>query len=368
MVPYPDLRWRPTPTPLRRVALVAACVAAAAGLMPPAAAQAQDEMQEARRAFERGDELYESGEFERAAEKFERAYELSERSELLFNIGKAYQKAGRLERAEQFLQRYLEENPEARNRQQVVDDVVEIQQKLAARMGSVEVASPENLEVHVDGESESRCTTPCTVSLEPGEHELAVRSGTEIVDSRSIDVSKSSSKTLEFSAANSGALHVRTRSGEGAVFLDGTERGTLPMSEPLTVAAGTHELRIRSGSGDEWAGEIAVEPGETTRLLVAAGTDTGDGPEGGGRTRRTVAYVMAGASVALIGGGLLLGRAASDTHDVLSRQRRRGAVDPELIDKGRTEQTGANVLLGAGAAALLVGGSLFTWELLESSD
>jgi len=332
-------------------------------------AAAEEDMQKAREAFERGKQLYEEEKYEEAADAFQTAYEYSERTELLYNIGKSYHESGELAKAEEYFQKYLDENPKASNREEVTDKIVKIQQELAARMGSVDVSSSKGDSVFVDDETDPRCTTPCTVSLEPGTHEIRVESGEEMVGMKAVEVSEEESKTIAFEGAPAGPtgmVHIRTEGGGGALSVDGEERTSLPMSKPVAVPAGSRQLEVTGSSGGTWQGEVSVEEGETKRLLVSAtsGSDTGGG---GSSTKRSIASGLGGASVALIGGGLLLGRSAKQTHDTLSRQQRRGTVDSALVDEGRRDMVTANILLGVGSAALLSGVGLFTWDLVQSS-
>lgn len=357
---------------LLALVLAAGGVAALTVTLHVPTAAAQTDMEKAREEFKRGKRLYENEKYEEAATKFKTAYELSDRSELLYNIGKAYHESGELEKAEEYFQKYLEKNPEASNRQEVLDKVVKIQQQLAAEMGSVEVSAAEGNEVYVDDEEKSRCTTPCTVSLEPGSHELHVRSGDETVGSKSVEVEQGATESIAFEEAPTGPpgkLHVQTEGGGGALLVDGTEEATLPLSSPIEVPPGTRELKVTDASGGEWSGDVSIESGETKRLLVSTSSAAAGGSDGAGgpSTKRTVAYTLAGASVALIGSGLLLGQSARQTHDVLSRQQQqRGAVDSQLLDKGRREMVTANILLGTGTAALLSGAGLFAWDFVGS--
>lgn len=337
----------------------------------PSAAVAETDMEKAREAFDRGKSLYKNDKYEQAASKFKTAYQLSNRSELLYNIGKAYHEAGNLKKAEEYFQQYLDENPDAPNRQAVMDKVVKIQQQLAAQMGSVEISASQGTQVFVDDESESRCTAPCSVSLEPGSRDIHIRSGGESVASKTIDVSEGSTKSLAFEAASTrppGTLHVRTERGGGALFVDGSRTATLPMSDGVEVEAGQRTLKVTGDSGGEWEGKVSLTPGETTRLLVSTRPGQGDDGGGGINTKRTVSYTLAGVSVALLAGGLLLGQNAQKTHDILSRQQTRGgSVHSGLVDKGRREMVSANILLGTGSAALLSGIGLFTWDVVGSS-
>ena len=345
-------------------------VCALAGLtIPPAPTPvaAQSKMQQAREQFRQGRSLYEEGKFEEAAESFIKAYELSDRSELLFNIGQAYRKADNLSKAEEYFQKYLNKKPNAKNADSVVETVIQIQQELAARMASLQVKTKRpGRQVFVDGESEARCTTPCSVSVTPGKHTLTLRGEGAKPLVQKINVNKGATGTMELALkpdVAQGKLHVRSGGG-GALRVGEHGEYSLPMENPVSVPVGEHELVLTSPSGKTTSRTVAIEEGETTRLLMAD-----DSGLSSGGWKRPVAYSLAGASVALLSGAAIVGSNAKTTHDILSSQQSRaGTVDAELLAKGRREQTAANVLIGVGTTSLLSGAGLFVWDMLGGSS
>jgi hypothetical protein len=333
----------------------------------PAPVSAQSKMEQARDQFRKGRSLYEEGKFEQAAEAFIEAYELSDRSELLFNIGQAYRKADELSKAEEYFQKYLNKKPNAKNADSVVETVIQIQQELAARMASLKVQTKSpGRQVFVDGESEPRCTTPCSVSITPGEHTLTLRGEGAKPLEQKVNVNKGATGTMELALepdVAQGKLQVRSATGGGAVRVGDKGEYSLPMDQPVDVPVGEHELVLTDPSGKTTSRMVTIQQGETTRLLMG-----GDSGGSAGGWKRPVAYGLAGASVALLSGAAIVGSNAKTTHDILSAQQNRaGAVDSDLLAKGRREQTTANVLIGVGTTSLLSGAGLFVWDMLGGS-
>jgi len=90
------------------VALLALGVASSGGTShakPPASSAADDAR--ARKLFEQGDAAYAEGRYEDALAAFEEAHRLSPRPRLLFNIGNALERLGRLGDAADALEKYL---------------------------------------------------------------------------------------------------------------------------------------------------------------------------------------------------------------------------------------------------------------------
>lgn len=79
----------------------------------PASAQATQSTEaeneaDARHHFQIGSDLFEAGDYERAAEEFDAAYELSPRPELLYNIYLSHERLGNLARAEAALAAFVD--------------------------------------------------------------------------------------------------------------------------------------------------------------------------------------------------------------------------------------------------------------------
>jgi hypothetical protein len=110
--------------PLYAACLVTAALTLPLVAAPPALAQSSEDSasqdgdteNEARKHFRLGRAYYDSGEFVQAAEQFQKAYDISGRSELLYNLYLAWNDAGRINEAIDALERYLDEVPNASNR------------------------------------------------------------------------------------------------------------------------------------------------------------------------------------------------------------------------------------------------------------
>lgn len=86
--------------------------------------------EQAQRDYDEGVELFRAAQFEAAARAFERAYALVPESSLLYNISFAWEQAGELERALQYLERYATESaPE--DAEKVAPQIEGLRQRLA---------------------------------------------------------------------------------------------------------------------------------------------------------------------------------------------------------------------------------------------
>jgi tetratricopeptide (TPR) repeat protein len=122
-------------TTASRVAIASLGVAAAMLLAPIASAQAPEEASapatddelEARQIFEAGRQAFVEGRFENALVLFQRSYDLSGRSVLLFNIASCHDRLRQDEQALAAFRRYLEELPDAPNRDEVTGRIAELE-------------------------------------------------------------------------------------------------------------------------------------------------------------------------------------------------------------------------------------------------
>jgi hypothetical protein len=345
---------------LTAAALVCATmvVAPPSSLVAPAAAQSSADIEKAKEQFRSGKEAYDNERFEEAAGAFHKAYDLSGRSELLYNVARAYWKAEKLKKAEKFFQQYLNELPDAANADEVVESIIQIQEEMAAQMSSVEVnASRAGIDIFVDQESEPRCKTPCSISLLPGEHTVSARpEGMEAV-SRTIEVEAEQSSSVRLELP--GRLEVKTDQRSATVRIADQGSFRLPMSEPIVLKEGTHNVSIVSDDA-RWSGEIDVVGGELTSILVPLGAA---GASAGPSTLRTVSYGLAGVSAGLLVGGIVMGMQASDTHQALeSQQTSQGSVNAQMVEQGQNEQFGANLMYTLSAVSLASGAGLFAWD------
>jgi tetratricopeptide (TPR) repeat protein len=83
----------------------------------PAAAQ-EDALNRAREHFDRGQTLYAQGTFLEAAEEFKKAFQARAFPQFLFNTGACYEKALDYQQAVSFYRRYLEAEPDARDKKE----------------------------------------------------------------------------------------------------------------------------------------------------------------------------------------------------------------------------------------------------------
>jgi hypothetical protein len=340
-------------------AMILAC-----GALCSAAASAQErDLGAAKKRFAEGKSLFDAGKFADAARVFLEAYELSGKAELLYNVAQAYKKAGEPIEAQRYYKRYLDELPDAPNAEEVLEQIIQLQQEISKKYARIQVDSgkDEGKDVFVDAEAEARCQTPCTLVLKPGDYMVRVA---DRGPARAVKAAAGDNRTESFAAAPipMGRLLLAADIPGAVATIDG-KLHPLPMTEALKLKAGLWPVTVTAGQ-TRWSGTLEVVDGQTTNLLIGLNQER---PPEGVSVKRVGAYTLGGAGVALLIGGVFMGLEASDTFDLLNAQRKRGAVEPALIDQGSSQQTVANALLITGSLALLSGAGLFVWDVMDQS-
>lgn len=119
------------------------CVAALS-----ATARAENAAESAQQHFDRGAKLYNLGHFQEAIGDFEKAYDLDPSPIFLFNIAQSHRQLGNKERALFFYRRYLEQAPNAGNRDDVEKRMKDLQASLQQE-AELKQKPPTEVESHV---------------------------------------------------------------------------------------------------------------------------------------------------------------------------------------------------------------------------
>ncbi len=101
--------------------------------------------------IENGKKQFRDGNFEAAIEEFKAAFDIKPTPAVLFNIGKSYEKMGRYEEAIDYLQQYLELDPNATDRADVEEQVRRLKKSIRERFQELSVSSePAGADIYLD--------------------------------------------------------------------------------------------------------------------------------------------------------------------------------------------------------------------------
>lgn len=129
----------------------------------------------ARDLFVQGSSSYRVGNYEAAIESWQRAFELDPRPLLLYNLGQAYERLGRLVEAVDSTERYLREaSPTDSHRADATARLASMRERLQ-RTGVLIQCELEGATILVDGEDAGRTPRRDPIRLAPGTHRIEIR-------------------------------------------------------------------------------------------------------------------------------------------------------------------------------------------------
>jgi tetratricopeptide (TPR) repeat protein len=139
---------------LSRIVLI---LGLAVGLVRASAAFAADDqsLEQARKFFDRGQELYAEGNFDKAAEQFKKAHEARPYPQFLFNVAACYEKSKAYGKAVDFYKQYLAADPNAADKADVEKRVTVLEKEAASAKPNTP-ANPPSEAVTALGEAEIR--------------------------------------------------------------------------------------------------------------------------------------------------------------------------------------------------------------------
>jgi tetratricopeptide (TPR) repeat protein len=256
-------------------------------------------LEEARQHAARAKVHYDLGEFEKAAEEYIIVYRLRPLPALLFNIAQSYRGAGLYEKAKQFYRAYLRENPDSQTKAAVKKALKEIDELLAK-------------------ERKTREAPPNGIREPPA----------EVATQRAPAPPPPPSMTTP--APPPGVATT-------------IPPAQTPPSQPVAAPAMSQPAPATAPA--------SALPAPTVTSIAARAEPSS--------SRRTWTYSLAGASVAMLGGGLIFAIKAKNIDNELTAYPHTTASADDLLSQSKSAHTLSAVLLGAGLAAGIGAGVLF---------
>ena len=212
-----------------------------------------------------------------------------------------------------------------------------------ASTGTLEIGTnPDGVAVFIDGAN--RGTTPLTVTLSPGAHQVELVTD---ADRRQVPVTmKAGAHMSHFiemprTAAGMGDLLVRTDPSKAKVTVDGKLYGRSPVTVK-GLTAGTHRVMLENESGT-FSDDVVIEAGATASLVVPMTAK----PQGvpGANVSGWIA-ITAPSDVQVFEGGRLVGSSRSDRIMVAV-----GRHDLEMVNEALGYRSTKTVEVAAGQVA-----------------
>jgi hypothetical protein len=328
-------------------------------------------------AHQRGTTAFNAGNFAECAEEFRRAFDVEPRGNLLYNIAFCYEKAGDLPNAITFYQRFIDAVPTSPKRPQVQRLLDQLKGQIQDEFVDINVSSdPVGAQVFVNDKGGGAMgATPLTFKLLPGSYLIIAESQGYEPAKRKVDVKKGDTVMVELNLVSTdqiGTYSMLVTERDADVLVDNRKVGKAPITEPLRLKQGRHELLVTKTGFKNWSKTIEVKAGanETIKVdMVEEGAAAAAAAESGGLFSgdRLLPTITAAAGLGITVGGAVIGMSASKLYDDLKKKRDAGElIHPNDIKTGKSRVLMTNLLLGTGSAAV-VGGAVW-WFLAGSGD
>jgi len=308
----------------------------------PAAKAKKKAAKRARRMEKAGKAAYRKGRFDDALIAFEAAYEADGKPRFLYNIARCHEKRGELAKAVGHYERYLEEAPDAEDREAVETQAAFLIKKLQRSMARLDVTSePSGAGLRIQGEGQKRdVKAPWSGWLAPGRYELSTLLDGYEEETRKIALAVGEDKAV--------ALKLEPVGKEAEAVVAGETTPAGPVVDAPQPARAPEEALAAAPPTEEPAGTASAEP---------------PAESGGGLGRWPV--VAFGAATAAAICGVAFGLLSSARHDEVADAKGNpsgsGRSRKELEDLAETANRYgwiANLSLAATALAGATGGVL----------
>ncbi|MFO0590270.1 MAG: PEGA domain-containing protein [Polyangiaceae bacterium] len=348
--------------------------AAAPAAAPPADSKPNPE---SKALFDAGAKAYQAGDFKAAIQAFEQAYKVDQRPGLLFSIAQAHRRqyavdrrAGHIAVALKYFRDYVVTVAQGGRRADAVQALNELEpivQQLqrdgqlqpledSAPSTRLVVSSPTaEATITLDAEKESR-PLPFIGEVTPGKHTFRIARAGFGTEERTVEVASGGVTALDIGLTELPAkVEVRGPAGASA-WVDGRPAGRLPLSAPIEVAPGRHDVRVSLSGYEEHREELDLPRGGSQSVAATMRLTL----------QRKLAFGLAGTGALALVTGAVLGGVALAEQGTASGIKNdidagkvvcRAGVCPQL-DSYNSAVDARNALGGA-SGALLGTGALF---------
>jgi hypothetical protein len=225
--------------------------------------------EEAKRLFDAGLRLMRLDDFAGATANFERSVSLYPTQNSLFNLAncyKAMQRYGDALVALERLKRDFADKLKAEIKEAVERQQQEIQ-SLVARLTIQTV--PADTTIRIDGKEIGKGPMLGPLLLGPGEHEIEAARPGQRSQRRSVKLVSGAGRTEKFALeAETGQVVVRASLAGAAVFVDGQQAGTTPLTEALSLLPGKHVIGLRAADHEYTERAFEVQAGSKQVLDI----------------------------------------------------------------------------------------------------
>ena len=313
------------------------------------------------------------GKYKEAAEALRRAFSISPKPELLFDIAQNYERAGEKRLALRYYQRFVDQAPGDDRITQAIALTRNLQFQLKDQYEEVMITSqPSGAYLYVnDRANGSIGQTPHRIKLLPGTYKIIAELDGYVPAEQQLKLEEGASSQVLinlYSESEVAPVKFLINRPGAQVYVDRRLRGKSPLFKSILIREGVREIRVTKPGFTPWVKQVKVSPQKPMTLdviLTEIGSETltVKADDDGGLTH----WIVMGAGVALMGGGVYTGLSAQSLYsDLEDRRDQRQLIASQDISAGNRFVLMTNILLGLGATSIATGGVL--WMLAPPSS
>ncbi len=231
----------------------------------PALAEPQPEVvREAKRRFQRANQLYQDGRYTDALHLYQAAYDLVPSPDILFNLGLTKEKVFDYEGCSIAFRDYLKDGgdkPQARARLDQCRARTLIPVKVSSLPSSASVSLGE-----ADGRS-SRGRTPTRLDLKPGTYTITVDSPGYLPQSQTLTLEEGVHPEIDFTLEKLSTLRIEADISGAEVLVDDHLEGTSPVQRE--IKAGLHHVQVQRSGYRTVTRDVRVNAGDQMSLVMS---------------------------------------------------------------------------------------------------
>ncbi|MFH1809240.1 MAG: PEGA domain-containing protein [Pseudomonadota bacterium] len=218
----------------------------------------------------KGREYYRAGRYADAIAQLERANRVAQKGAFTYNIAKCYEKQGDYDNAIVHYQRYIELEPDASDRQDVVALIAALQARMRQTLSELSVrTAPAAADIYIDEMGKLLGQSPLEIRLKPGTHKLVlVKNGYQTIE-REFEMPEDRPRDLAYAlekVKNFGGLAIESNVNGAQVFLDGQIMGLTPYNVTKLVEQGKHQVSVQRQGFFLYQADVTIERGRLTRV------------------------------------------------------------------------------------------------------
>jgi tetratricopeptide (TPR) repeat protein len=220
-----------------------------------------------------GKAAYKKGDYESAISAFKEAYDIKASSGALYNIAKSYERMGRFEEALEYLQQYLQEDPNATDRANIEDNIRRLRRSIRDRFQELSVSSdPPGADIYLDDRTTGlQGQTNYRMKAQPGPHTLYLDLNGYEPYKTDFVMPDDKPLALEFKLkklTKVGFVKISVNVDGARIFVDGAIVGLSPFRDPKALPAGKHQLTLEASAYPRYTKSFIVARGKTNTLKI----------------------------------------------------------------------------------------------------